>query len=337
MNQVQKKYLILGSLCALVLTLAVGYAAFQSILKINGTTNISSDWDVRITAIEKTAGVGATDKEAPTYDNTKGLSATFNTNLTSPGDYATYKITITNNGSLDAVLKTITIPENTNNDIIFYLNKDQNNSDIAGSLKQNDTLSKSTESNNVGYVYVTVLYKDYENQQTAQAKTASMTITFDFEQKTSGTITGEIASDYTGVLYSKNVLTGADNTSANYIYPGNSVDKIKGYAKEDSSALGNYYLKHIMTNGQVESSEVCFVTDIEHCMKPNDYENSKALIQSQESWFTANGGSCYFDDSISTCNAASLNVDALPNGYVSASDAPEKCYVIAVGSAACFA
>ena len=337
MSQTKKRNIIIGALCTVLLLMVVGYAAFQSVLKINGTTNINSNWDVKITAIEQTASLGATDKEAPTYDNTKGLSATFNTNLTSPGDYATYKITITNSGSLDAVLKNITIPENTNNDILFYLNKDQNDQDIEGALKQDDTLTKASESNNVGYVYVTVLYKDYANQQTAETKTASMTISFDFEQKTSGAITGGIASDYTGILYSKNVLTGEDFTEANYIYPEDSVDKIKGYAKEDSSILGNYYLKHIMTNGQVESSELCFVTDTEHCMKPNEYETSKALIQSQESWFTANGGSCAFNDSYSSCYAVSLIVDTPSDGNVRAADGSVNCSVDAAGSAGCFA
>ncbi len=331
MNQIQKKYVILGSLCALILTLAVGYAAFQTILKINGTTNINSNWDVKITAIEKTASVGATDKEAPSYDNTKGLSATFNTNLTSPGDYATYKITITNNGSLDAILKNITIPENTNNDIIFYLNKDQNDQDITGTLKQNDTLYKSTESNNVGYVYVTVLYKDYENQQTAGTKTASMTISFDFEQKTSGgTVIGP----------------GGDNSTVVYRWTtdtlniGDSIEDINTTA--DPTTLGkNHYLKHeIDSENKITASYVCFVTDTEHCMQGGDasyYETTKALLQSQESWFTANGNgsSCEFYDAASNCYADSLTALARPDGHVNASDGSVVCLVDSDGSAVC--
>jgi len=183
MNQIQNKYIILGSLCALLLTLVVGYAAFSTVLKIKGTSNINSNWDIQITNIEKIESKGSIDVEGtPKYES---LTATFNTNFTTPGDYATYKIEITNNGSLDAILKNITMPENTNNDIIFYLNKDKNNEDINDALKQNDTLFKKGETGNVGYVYVTVLYRDYENQQTPtkdEDKTASMTITFDFEQ-----------------------------------------------------------------------------------------------------------------------------------------------------------
>ena len=197
MNQIQNKYVILGSLCALLLTLVVGYAAFSTVLKIKGTSTINSNWDVRITHIEKIESQGATEAEGtPKHDE---LSATFNTSFTTPGDYATYKIEITNNGSLDAVLKNITMPENTNSDIIFYLNKDQNNEEIKDSLKQNDTLFKKGETGNVGYVYVTVLYRDYENQQTPTKEnaTASMTITFDFEQAdgNGGTVEGQTAAN----------------------------------------------------------------------------------------------------------------------------------------------
>ena len=195
MSERKKRNIIIGSLCTVLLLMVVGYAAFQSVLKIKGTSTISSNWDVRITNIEKIENKGATEAEGtPKHDE---LSATFNTSFTTPGDYATYKIEITNNGSLDAVLKDITMPENTNNDIIFYLNKYQNNELITGALEKNSVLNKSGETGNVGYVYVTVLYRDYENQQTAQDKTANMTITFDFEQATGngGTIGGQTAAD----------------------------------------------------------------------------------------------------------------------------------------------
>ena len=82
MNQIQNKYVILGSLCALLLTLVVGYAAFSTVLKIKGTSNINSNWDIQITNIEKIENKGATDNEgSPSYDNEKGLSATFNTSF----------------------------------------------------------------------------------------------------------------------------------------------------------------------------------------------------------------------------------------------------------------
>jgi len=220
--------------------MVVGYAAFSSVLNIKGTSNINSNWSVLITNIEKIENKGATDNEgSPSYDNTNGLSATFNTNFTTPGDYATYKIEITNNGSLDAILKNITMPENTNNDIIFYLNKNQNNEEMKNVLTQNSTLFKKGETGNVGYVYVTVLYRDYENQKTPTKEnaTANMTITFDFEQAggTGGTIVGNILTIED--LIATAVTTGdglyADEyESGRYVYKGANPDNYITFTNE---------------------------------------------------------------------------------------------------------
>ena len=285
MNQVDKKYIILGSLCALILMLAVGYAAFNTILNIKGTTSINSNWDVRITSIEKIASKGATDNEgSPSYDNTNGLSATFNTSFTTPGDYATYKIEITNNGSLDATLKTITMPENTNNDIIFYLNKNQNNEDITDVLKQNDMLFKKGETGNIGYVYVTVLYRDYENQKTPtkdEDKTASMTVTFEFEQAEESSSntpvepepTPTIPDNYTGTVY----RWGEDQLKI-----GNSINGIEGVT-DAANIKQNVYLKHNVANGEITSIEVCFIMNNQtRCLTAGDsgasYETNKSTL-----------------------------------------------------------
>ena len=50
-NSTQRNYLIVG-LCAILVIMGVGYAAFQSQLKITGTSNIDSTWDVQITDIQ---------------------------------------------------------------------------------------------------------------------------------------------------------------------------------------------------------------------------------------------------------------------------------------------
>ena len=58
----KRTYLIIG-LCAVLVVMVVGFAAFSSQLQINGTSNITSTWDVRITKIEKIipSGSSATD------------------------------------------------------------------------------------------------------------------------------------------------------------------------------------------------------------------------------------------------------------------------------------
>ena len=115
-NSIHRNYIIIG-LCAILVIMGVGYAAFQSQLKISGTSSISSNFLVRITDIQSTVQSGsASDAMTPTHTDT---TATFKTNLVSPGDSMKYEVTIENQGSIDAVLKTITKTDTSNSAILF--------------------------------------------------------------------------------------------------------------------------------------------------------------------------------------------------------------------------
>ena len=115
-NVRQRNYIILG-LCSILLVMAAGYAAFRSQLTINGTSNITSDWKVLITDIQSNVLSGdATDAEAPSHTET---TATFKTNLVSPGDSMQYDITVENQGDIDAVLESIDVKTSENEAILF--------------------------------------------------------------------------------------------------------------------------------------------------------------------------------------------------------------------------
>ena len=214
----KRNYLIIG-LCAVLVVMVVGFAAFSSQLQINGTSNISSNWDVQITNITRFAssGSGVSDVSgSPTYDNSNGLTATFNTNLTSPGDYAIYKIKIENLGSLNAKLSKITLNADSSNDITYYVNKNQNNSSITDTdrlIGENDVLKPTGDSSNLdeGYVYVTVKYNNYEGQSspTGDNKTVTATVKLDFVQSNSDAAPVEpTPATFTGTIY-RNNTTGA--------------------------------------------------------------------------------------------------------------------------------
>ena len=115
-NTRQRNYIILG-LCSILLVMTAGYAAFRSQLTINGTSNITSDWKVLITDIQSNTLSGdATDAEAPSHTET---TATFKTNLVSPGDSMQYDITVENRGDIDAVLESIDVKASENEAILF--------------------------------------------------------------------------------------------------------------------------------------------------------------------------------------------------------------------------
>ena len=58
MSNNKKRNIIIGSLCEIVLLMAVGYVAFQTVLNIQGTSNITSSWNVKITKVESKNSVG---------------------------------------------------------------------------------------------------------------------------------------------------------------------------------------------------------------------------------------------------------------------------------------
>lgn len=104
----KNKNLLLVILLIAVVGMAIGYAALSQQLVINGTANITTEWDVEITGITAAAGnstTGATDKTPPTFTAT---SATFNVDLAYPGASATYTVKVENKGTIDAVLQEVT-------------------------------------------------------------------------------------------------------------------------------------------------------------------------------------------------------------------------------------
>ena len=196
-NRRQRNYIILG-LCSILLVMAAGYAAFKSQLTINGTSNITSDWKVLITDIQsKTLSGDAADAEVPSHTET---TATFKTNLVSPGDSMQYTVTVENRGNIDAVLKTLSKTDSSNDAIIF---------EITG-IEQGDTL----KSHNSTTFNVTVTYNPEITNQPDNI-TSDLTITLDYVQAGT-TDTGEVLPIKNNVMRSYHWNTTNDYHSDEY-------------------------------------------------------------------------------------------------------------------------
>ena len=166
-NRTQRNYIIAG-LCMILVIMGVGYAAFQSQLKISGTSNITSNWSVKITAIQSKVISGTpTNALEPTHDDT---TATFSTRLTSPGDTMQYDVTVLNEGDIDAKLDKITIPESTNPAIGF---------EVSG-IEEGSLL----EAGQTALLTVIVKYNDVTEQPSDL--TADLKITLDYSQAPEG-------------------------------------------------------------------------------------------------------------------------------------------------------
>ena len=173
----RKNNIIIGVLCAVVLLMAVGYAAFSSLLNITGTSSVSSNWDIEITNIRggNPNGGDAYDISEPTYTPS---TATFSTGLKTPGTMRVYEVEISNKGTIDGLVTIASLTVGDNDAIGFTVNeyKEKAYNDSFTSLNKTADLNiengtndykdikfylKSTEKH---YLYVSVEYKDVTTQ-----------------------------------------------------------------------------------------------------------------------------------------------------------------------------
>ena len=204
-NRTQRNYIIAG-LCMILVIMGVGYAAFSSQLKISGTSNITSNWSVKITDIQSKVVSGTpANASAPTHTDT---TATFRTTLTSPGDTMQYDVTVSNEGDIDAKLDKIIIPESTNPAIGF---------EVTG-IKEGSLL----EAKQTALLTVTVKYNDVTEQPSDL--TADLEVTLDYSQAPEGyvpPVTGpSIGGQPIEVVESGDGLYEDEYESGRYVYKG---------------------------------------------------------------------------------------------------------------------
>ncbi len=177
----QKQRIIIGTLCAVIVGLAVGYAVLSQQLTINGTGGIASDFNILFTDIVEGTMNGATTVNKQITDST---TATFTIDLKKPGDSGEYLITVENRGTIDAMVESISGIDEANQaiptDITFSI------SDIAVNDK---LLAKESK--------VFKVKVDWSSASTSIPSTnKNLTLTINFVQDVSSTPTPETAAEY---------------------------------------------------------------------------------------------------------------------------------------------
>ena len=207
LSKKQKNNLIIGGLCCILLLMGIGYAAFSTQLKINGTSSISSEWKVLITDITSGSIVGGASNAAePTHTDT---TATFSTNLVSPGDSITYTITVANQGSIDATLSSIEVNTGNNEAIEF----------VTSGIEEGDNLLQGASDE----LYVKVTYSNSVTSQ-PENTTSTITVTLNYEQATGGVVPGgdtpTIGGQDVKVVTEGDGLYADEYEEGRYIYKG---------------------------------------------------------------------------------------------------------------------
>ena len=77
--------------------MGIGYAAFNTELKISGTSKVTSNWDIEITNVTSGTPTGSAENTvAPKWD---ALTASMEADLYEKGDAMEYDVTIENKGT----------------------------------------------------------------------------------------------------------------------------------------------------------------------------------------------------------------------------------------------
>ena len=100
----QKQRIIIGTLCAIIIGLTVGYAVLSQTLNIQGTGSIASDFNILFTDIQEGTMNDATTVNKQITDST---TAVFTIDLSKPGASGEYNITVENRGTIDAYVDSI--------------------------------------------------------------------------------------------------------------------------------------------------------------------------------------------------------------------------------------
>ena len=161
----KKRNVIIFSLIGVLLCMAVGYAAFNTELKISGTSKVTSNWDIEITNVTSGTPVGSAENTiAPTWD---ALTASMEADLYEKGDAMEYDVTIENKGTIDAKL----------NDILTNVEKENNEAVLI--TFSGYTKGEILKAGSIKVIHVKIEYNpEYEGEETS----SEVEISFDYIQ-----------------------------------------------------------------------------------------------------------------------------------------------------------
>ena len=288
MNKNQKNILI-GGLIAIVLIMAIGYAAFATNLNIAGTAETTSAWCIgfdstKTNDLVATEGIqgGATPTGAIAFDGTAcsdnyktiaNLSATF----TQPGDKIEYTLTIGNKSTLPTAIKSISV-DNTNVTSTQTITK--------GNIKYIIEMPETTTLavNATTTMKVTAEFQndsDVSKLTQAESQTISVKIIAAQDDGTGGFVE---QSGFTGTIYRKGTTylanKGSQAESSGTTSSIADLEENVDYVKELSQLRNSYYLKHTIENNDIIESFACFNLGTEYCFQGgvNESDAEDSLI-----------------------------------------------------------
>ncbi len=218
----QRKIIIISLVSVLFLMMA-GYAAFSSNLKISGTSQVTSNWDIEITNVSNGTPTGSAENaSAPTWDK---LTASMEANLYDKNDSMEYDVTIENKGTIDAKLDDITTNLEKANSAVLI--------NVTGYTKGEKLLKGTAKTVHVKIAYnpdytggetsseINVNFNYVQNDNIKQPQSSSYLLTYDYS--TNGGNSVDLDKEY--LTKGDEVNLNNKAVKDNYKFVGWNIDK----------------------------------------------------------------------------------------------------------------
>ena len=318
MRQKKKNKLALV-LIVLIATLGLGYAFLQTDLTINGTGKIAgNNWNIYFDNIQVSSGSATlqTGDSAPTINPTTLTDVTYTITLLKPGDFYEFTVDVVNDGTLNAMIGTITnklngVEISSTNPLPNYLNYSVTYEDDVP-IAVNHLL----EAGHTETYKVRVEFKMDINSNDLPATLTTNTLSFgvSYVQEDNNAIA--VPHPFTGTKYTINSSWNGDR-----IYIGQTIpDNIAQYSTpaEAKAALNEYkgyeveipiYLKHTIVRGIVTEVYTVFeITDAVAATHPK---------LNAGTYYLQAGDTCVYDRTNNTydCSAYDNNVAVLNTAF----------------------
>ena len=336
----KRKYLIIG-LCALVVLMAVGFAAFSQQLRINGTANITSNWCLGFDKTKldtyvasKSGSVGQNPTGSMSYSGsmcgTKSqVNAQLSSHLNQPGDSVEYTLTIINEGTFSATIDNVKVGETfisedttfTKGNVLFKVDMPANMTIAAGgstTMKVKATFQNNTD--------ITGTYSG-ENQGIEVVLNASQG---NGGSQGGGSQGGGQSTPSVDPEIEEGTAVYAFHTDNRTVGTTTVTDGVADYTQLSSYQEGKrFFIKYMLDeNNVILSASSCFKYDFISepvCLKGKDksaYAANRAKIDSLASTFAAQSpsGLCMSDSAEAGCQWNDLKISADRDGFSHASD-----------------
>ena len=311
-----KSSYIIIALCLIVVIMGIGYAAFSTLLTINGTATVANSWCVgfdntKTNTYQITKGVstGTSPTGSMTYSGTACSNALQPTSTLSsvfyqPGDQIEYTLTIQNASTVPVAIKSILIDNQsvttdttiTKGNIQYIVNMPESTNIAVNGTTTMKVTAKFQNDTDVTGPY-------------AGSETQTVEVKINAEQ---GDGTDGMATTYSGTIYrwsSTQLANKGSSSASTYPYTITNLTEGTDYVKNASLLNKNYYLKHDIVNDEIINSYVCFIyNNSEHCMKGADggasFTQNTQIIKDFQSFNNLPDNSnpgCYFNSSSSYC------------------------------------